>query len=41
MLLTLLSFGLLAQGRSSRARGVVLIAAYVAAAVAFLVAGDR
>jgi Ca2+:H+ antiporter len=38
---TLLAFALLAQGRSSRARGVVLIAAYVAAAVAFLVAGDR
>jgi Ca2+:H+ antiporter len=32
---------LLYQGRSSRARGVVLIAAYVAAAVAFFLAGDR
>jgi Ca2+:H+ antiporter len=32
---------LLAQGRSSRARGVALILAYVAVAVAFLIAGDR
>jgi Ca2+:H+ antiporter len=32
---------LLLQGRSTRARGLVLVAAYVAAAVAFLVAGDR
>jgi Ca2+:H+ antiporter len=32
---------LLAQGQSSRWRGVVLIAAYVGAAVAFYVAGDR
>jgi Ca2+:H+ antiporter len=32
---------LLSQGRSSRLRGVVLILAYVAVAVAFLVAGDR
>jgi Ca2+:H+ antiporter len=32
---------LLAQGQSSRARGVVLIAMYVAAAVAFFLAGDR
>jgi Ca2+:H+ antiporter len=32
---------LLAQGRSSRGRGVVLILAYVAAAAAFFVAGDR
>ncbi len=32
---------LLAQGRSSRARGVALIAAYIVAAVAFFVAGDR
>jgi Ca2+:H+ antiporter len=38
---TLATAALLAQGRSSRLRGVVLIAAYVAAAVAFLVAGDR
>jgi Ca2+:H+ antiporter len=32
---------LLADGRSSRARGLVLIGAYVAAAAAFFVAGDR
>ena len=32
---------LLAQGRSSRARGVILILAYVAVAAAFFVAGDR
>jgi Ca2+:H+ antiporter len=32
---------LLWDGRSSRSHGVVLIAAYVAAAVAFFVAGDR
>jgi Ca2+:H+ antiporter len=32
---------LLANGRSSRLRGVVLILAYVAVAVAFFVAGDR
>jgi Ca2+:H+ antiporter len=32
---------LLLQGQSSRARGAVLIAAYVGAAVAFFVAGDR
>jgi Ca2+:H+ antiporter len=32
---------LLVQGRSSRARGIVLVAAYVGAAVAFFVAGDR
>ncbi|MEX2211415.1 MAG: calcium/proton exchanger [Gaiellaceae bacterium] len=32
---------LLAQGQSSRLRGVVLIAAYVVAAVAFFLAGDR
>ena len=38
---TIVTAGLLAQGRSSRARGLVLIAAYVAAAVAFFVAGDR
>jgi Ca2+:H+ antiporter len=37
----LLTAGLLAQGRSSRARGVVLILAYVAVAVAFFIAGDR
>jgi Ca2+:H+ antiporter len=32
---------LLAQGRSSRLRGAILIAAYVGAATAFFVAGDR
>jgi Ca2+:H+ antiporter len=32
---------LIAQGRSSRARGAILIAAYIAAAAAFFVAGDR
>jgi Ca2+:H+ antiporter len=32
---------LLAQGRSSRARGIALVGTYVAAAVAFFVAGDR
>jgi Ca2+:H+ antiporter len=32
---------LLAHGRSSRWRGIILIAAYVAVAVAFFVAGDR
>lgn len=32
---------LLAQGQSSRLRGVLLIAAYVVAAVAFFTAGDR
>jgi len=36
-----ITFVLLVQGRSSRARGVVLIAAYVGLAVAFLLAGDR
>ena len=35
------TFLLLAQGRSSRARGVALIVAYVAVAAAFLIAGDR
>ena len=29
------------QGRSSRLRGVVLVAAYVAAAAAFFAAGER
>jgi Ca2+:H+ antiporter len=38
---TLVTAALLAQGQSSRARGVVLIAAYVLAAVAFFIAGDR
>ena len=37
----LLAAALLAQGRSSRGRGVVLILGYVAVAVAFLLAGDR
>jgi Ca2+:H+ antiporter len=37
----LLTSLLLAQGRSSRGRGVVLILAYVAVAVAFFIAGDR
>jgi Ca2+:H+ antiporter len=36
-----LTAALLADGRSSRGRGVVLILAYVAVAVAFLIAGDR
>jgi Ca2+:H+ antiporter len=36
-----ITFALLVQGRSSRARGVVLIAAYVGIAVAFLLVGDR
>ena len=36
-----LTFALLVQGQSSRARGVVLIAGYVAVAVAFFLAGDR
>jgi Ca2+:H+ antiporter len=37
----LLAVALLFQGRSSRARGALLILAYVAAAAAFFVAGDR
>ncbi len=37
----LITATLLAQGRSSRLRGVVLIATYVAVAAAFLIAGDR
>src|SRR5829696_8033010 len=36
-----LTFALLVQGQSSRARGVVLISGYVAVAVAFFFAGDR
>jgi calcium/proton exchanger cax len=36
-----LSTILLADGRSSRLRGALLIAGYIAAAVAFFVAGDR
>jgi Ca2+:H+ antiporter len=35
------TFALLVQGQSSRARGVALIVAYIAVAVAFLLAGDR
>ena len=38
---TLLATALLVQGQSSRARGVALIAAYVAIAIAFFLAGDR
>jgi Ca2+:H+ antiporter len=38
---TVLAFALLFQGRSSRARGAILIGAYVAVAAAFLIAGDR
>ena len=38
---TLFTLALLVQGQSSRARGVALILAYVAAAVAFFAAGDR
>jgi Ca2+:H+ antiporter len=38
---TILTFLLLVQGQSSRLRGVILIAAYVAVAVGFFVAGDR
>jgi Ca2+:H+ antiporter len=37
----LFTFVLLVQGRSSRGRGVALILAYVAVAVAFFAAGDR
>jgi Ca2+:H+ antiporter len=37
----LLALALLFQGRSSRARGVALILAYVTAAVGFFLAGDR
>jgi Ca2+:H+ antiporter len=37
----LLTFVLLIQGRSSRARGVALIAGYVAVAVAFFLVGER
>ncbi len=40
-LATVLTAALLAQGQSSRARGVVLIAAYVLAALAFFLAGTR
>jgi Ca2+:H+ antiporter len=38
---TLFAFALLAQGRSSRGRGVALIAAYVFVAAMFFIAGDR
>jgi hypothetical protein len=37
----LLAAVLLAQGRSSRPRGIALIVGYVVVAVAFFVAGDR
>ena len=37
----LLAIALLFQGRSSRARGAALVVAYVVAAVAFFIAGDR
>jgi Ca2+:H+ antiporter len=40
-LATLATAALLAQGRSSRARGIALIAAYVLAALAFFLAGER
>ena len=38
---TLVATALLLDGRSSRLKGAILIATYVAAAVAFLLAGDR
>jgi Ca2+:H+ antiporter len=38
---TLVTAALLADGRSSRAKGVLLIFTYVAAAAAFFIAGDR
>ena len=38
---TVVTGALLAQGRSSRLRGALLIAAYVLAAIAFFAAGDR
>jgi len=38
---TVFTAGLLADGRSSRVKGTLLIAAYVGAAVVFFVAGDR
>jgi Ca2+:H+ antiporter len=38
---TVVTFLLLVQGRSSRLRGVMLIAAYVAVAIGFFAAGDR
>ncbi|MDQ3778191.1 MAG: calcium/proton exchanger [Actinomycetota bacterium] len=37
----ILTFVLLVQGRSSRLRGVILVAGYVAVAAAFFVAGER
>jgi Ca2+:H+ antiporter len=36
-----LTFLLLVQGRSSRARGSILIAGYLAVAVAFFLVGER
>jgi Ca2+:H+ antiporter len=38
---TVFAFILLVQGRSSRARGIALIAAYVAVAIAFFLSGER
>ena len=38
---TVVTAALLANGRSSRSKGVVLILAYVAAAVGYFIAGDR
>ena len=37
----LVTAALLAQGQSSRGRGITLIAMYVAAAAAFFIAGER
>ena len=38
---TAVTAALLADGQSSRAKGIVLIVAYVGAATAFYLAGDR
>jgi Ca2+:H+ antiporter len=38
---TIVTAALIADGQSSRAKGVLLIVTYLAAAVAFFVAGDR
>jgi Ca2+/H+ antiporter len=38
---TVVTAALLADGRSSRLKGVLLIVTYVAAAAAFFIAGDR
>jgi Ca2+/H+ antiporter len=37
----LVTAALLADGRSSRLKGAVLVAAYLAAATGFFIAGDR